>query len=381
MGTLRLTLALIVAIGHLRLGGQLYGIGHIIAVKAFFVISGFYMALVLNGKYRERAASLFYRNRILRLFPAYYAVLIITLVTAIYFSPRPLRLSNYVDLPLWTRLAASGHGWPVIAWMTFSNLSLFGLHWGQSVCVHLTSGALALTGPDVSCPPGYFSLISYSPIQPAWTLSVELLFYAVAPFLAVRRFKTIVLLVLIGAALRIGMGAVGLDSNPWNRTWFVFEFVYFALGILSFHLYRFIDSRSDFPVKLAGISAFAGMMILSCFWKDLLPPSFSLQQPGPWGNIFYFLLALAIPVIFLWSKDLRADNWLGELAYPAYICHILVLSMIDEFGGEKFHAAVGSHFGWILLHLLAIGLMSWLLVRLIIKPVESIRLRLMENAR
>lgn len=50
MGTVRLLLAISVALGHFGgLFGYLMGPGRA-EVAAFFIISGFYMSLVLNGK-------------------------------------------------------------------------------------------------------------------------------------------------------------------------------------------------------------------------------------------------------------------------------------------------------------------------------------------
>ena len=48
------------------------------AVKAFFIISGFYMTLVLSSKYERKRHSLwlFYSNRVLRIYPMYYATLL-----------------------------------------------------------------------------------------------------------------------------------------------------------------------------------------------------------------------------------------------------------------------------------------------------------------
>jgi hypothetical protein len=39
-----------------------------VAVQSFFVISGFYMALILSGKYAGRGVFVFYRARFLRLY-------------------------------------------------------------------------------------------------------------------------------------------------------------------------------------------------------------------------------------------------------------------------------------------------------------------------
>jgi peptidoglycan/LPS O-acetylase OafA/YrhL len=74
MGSLRLVLALLVAVSHLasfthfKDGG--WFVGHaMFAVRAFFVLSGFYMALVLTDRYPT--AFRFYEARATRLLPLY----------------------------------------------------------------------------------------------------------------------------------------------------------------------------------------------------------------------------------------------------------------------------------------------------------------------
>jgi hypothetical protein len=62
MGSLRLFLALSVAFGHF--GVPLGFPTSDIAVQSFFVISGFYMALVLNEKYGPGSYWLFISNRL-----------------------------------------------------------------------------------------------------------------------------------------------------------------------------------------------------------------------------------------------------------------------------------------------------------------------------
>ena len=52
MGVLRVALAMAVLLGHLPLA-QYQFIDAAAAVQAFYVISGFYMALVLEGKYKN----------------------------------------------------------------------------------------------------------------------------------------------------------------------------------------------------------------------------------------------------------------------------------------------------------------------------------------
>lgn len=72
-GSLRFILAALVCIGHFQpIGGV-----RVHAVYGFFVLSGYLMTVVCNGKYRQKT-GLFILNRILRLYPCYWVVLAIT---------------------------------------------------------------------------------------------------------------------------------------------------------------------------------------------------------------------------------------------------------------------------------------------------------------
>ena len=86
MGVLRLILAISVVLAH---AGSLFGfslIGGQLAVQAFYIISGFYMSLILNEKYiKKNSYWLFISNRLLRLYPIYGIILILT-VTLCFFQ-------------------------------------------------------------------------------------------------------------------------------------------------------------------------------------------------------------------------------------------------------------------------------------------------------
>jgi peptidoglycan/LPS O-acetylase OafA/YrhL len=86
MGLLRFLLAVSVILNH---AGLLYGFGFVggsTAVEAFFIISGFYITLILNEKYikANNSYKLFITNRFLRLYPFYWIVLILSLLCAYY---------------------------------------------------------------------------------------------------------------------------------------------------------------------------------------------------------------------------------------------------------------------------------------------------------
>lgn len=77
MGSIRFLLALSVLIVH---SSPILGVTILpgyLAVQVFYVISGFYMALIYCEKYSntERPVFYFYSNRILRLYPLYLAVI------------------------------------------------------------------------------------------------------------------------------------------------------------------------------------------------------------------------------------------------------------------------------------------------------------------
>lgn len=83
MGILRLLLAFFVVIGHSH---SIYGYAGMggAAVPAFFIISGFYMTLILETKYRgSDQLWLFYSNRVLRLFPLYWFFVLIYFALAV----------------------------------------------------------------------------------------------------------------------------------------------------------------------------------------------------------------------------------------------------------------------------------------------------------
>ena len=81
MGLIRLLLALSIVAAH---SGAIFGsrfVGGQIAVQSFYIISGFYMSLILNEKYigKNNSFRLFITNRFFKLFPVYWAVLLGTI--------------------------------------------------------------------------------------------------------------------------------------------------------------------------------------------------------------------------------------------------------------------------------------------------------------
>ena len=100
MGVLRVMLALFVVIDHSGAFPGLQLPGAVFAVKIFFVISGFYMTMILNKKYTGSGSySLFITNRFLRIFPIYWVVVGLTVgisfISFVVFN-NWMRLTPYV---------------------------------------------------------------------------------------------------------------------------------------------------------------------------------------------------------------------------------------------------------------------------------------------
>lgn len=117
MGLTRLLLALAVVVGH---AGGLVGLqdesgrtvvfvtGRV-AVQSFYLISGFYMALILDRVYSgPRSTYTFWVSRYMRLAPLYLLISVMTLALA-------TKLDSYSDYSAWV-LAVAG----------FSNILLIG---------------------------------------------------------------------------------------------------------------------------------------------------------------------------------------------------------------------------------------------------------------
>jgi peptidoglycan/LPS O-acetylase OafA/YrhL len=292
MGTLRLLLALSVAYGHLTKLPSFPSSD--VAVQGFFVISGFYMALVLNEKYGPGSYWLFISNRLLRLWPAYAVVLMLSLAVANNW--RPIFALNWFD----------------IAFFIGSQILIV----GQDLYLFLfvSNGTLAFTAhyTEVSAP-----LYTMAPIPQAWTLGLEIYFYLLAPFLVRRGPLFIAAMVAASLALRMLLqGACGLSGQPWSFRFFPSEFALFMTGSLGYYAYA---SKNEAQRTLAKtLLSFAAVLLFAALainrW-DGISRLVSLSLLG--------LIVVGTPKLFDATKEIAWDRYLGELSYPLYICHFL----------------------------------------------------------
>lgn len=365
MGVFRLLLALAVVVAHvsppvgLRLLGMVSGS---LAVQIFYVISGFYMAMVLRRKYVGKGAHVaFLKNRVLRLHPMFLVVLLATLVLGGLLE---LVAGRAIE-PLACWLDQRGHmSLGSALFFGISNLTIVGQDLASFTAVDPDSGRLYLTADfHREARPGWCFLF----VPQAWTVGVELMFYAVAPFIVRRRASVVASLMAASLLLRVYiMRRWQLFDDPWTYRFFPTELALFLAGALSFRLYERgaallqRQRRSALCVMLGAIA-----LVLA---YERLPAA--VREPRYGLSAILLLIPLIIPWIFAATHRSRVDRMLGELSYPVYIIHYPLTFVLHALGS----AWVEANFGAVTVVLTMV--LAYALLRFVGEPIERMRSRI-----
>ncbi|MBO0948727.1 acyltransferase family protein [Fibrella forsythiae] len=365
MGLLKVLLAAMVVFVH---AGQLPGfptMGGSIAVQAFYIISGFYMALILNEKYVDQphAYRLFLTNRVLRLLPIYYVVVGLTLLVALVMTitlgePRmeffqAIRTNG-------NRLAPS-----TSALLLITNLTLVGQDWLSFLTVSPATGTLVFTG-DFSH--AWINLNSFLVAHPSWTVGLELTFYLIAPLLVRRPLWVMVLVMTLSIAIRAALRYFAhLDSMAWTYRFFPAELLYFLAGGLAYKAYRHLKNRT-LPGWLCP-AAIAIALLYTAFFGLIHQQLTQQGVPGGLSSAVYRLVITAtLPLVFIGSKHNKFDASIGELSYPLYLVHFLVWETLGAWH-------IGGAYINLYTLVIATGL-AYGINQLVGQPIEQLRQRI-----
>ena len=332
MGILRLTLAAIVVQAHCPDGIIPIYVNSILAVQCFYVISGFYIQLIIFEKCStgENWKLDFYKSRLVRIFPVYYTFLLLTIILV---GPGYIENANLLGGSIYIFNNAFIVGQDILRFFEFDQFNSEFIFRG-------TQG-------------GWSTLTR---LGQSWTLAIELTFYLIAPWLLLRSNFIIILILFLTIALRLVFGYYGYNGGSWLYGFFPFELGIFLLGSLGCRFYIDVLKKQNFiRISLAYCSSLFNKEISDrqyirftlVFSSGLIFCLLTFMAVGEhyipggaWGSgmsgvphnhgAVIFVTALTLPFLFYFTKNIQADRFIGELSYPVYLGHILILEFVKR---------------------------------------------------
>jgi peptidoglycan/LPS O-acetylase OafA/YrhL len=288
-----------------------------VGVDLFFVLSGFLLPYTLKAAELkgQRSFKDYFKKRVRRIIPEYYFCLLLILIfTPVYFT------------------TPSG-------WLNIGAHILFLQNLFRDT--HASINAVA------------------------WTLGVEMQFYALLPLLFVVFYKSpkTVLSLLLGS-FAVTWGYRGLLYTRLYASWDQFDrFIYidqlvgridqFAIGIASSFVYlQWGQKVRELAKKSTIIPAMSSLVFLGGFvgfysWVEIL----SSTQPNLYTTMFaHTILAAIFGIMILASFVLirplryvvhhRLFQYLALISYGIYLWHLIVINSLAPLGISRFHKAV-----------------------------------------
>lgn len=346
MGYVRLLLAISVFQGHAWaiFPPRVYEFaGGVVSVRLFYMISGFLIALVLHSKYKS--AKSFYKSRLYRLIPVYQIILILSICVSVlsfiikkdsfllgYFTGYQSHLNPFeilfLSVPQLTTIGLDLYG--------FLGIDQNGLFFTKQAWQHVN---------------GYQFLL----VPQAWTLGLECWFYLLAPFI-IRSKKWMAILILLSffSELLIRFTLDFSNDDPWSRRFFPSELKYFLIGAMSFQIKSVIKINSCKYKFVIFVLVLISMSMIDNFNTKYYP------------ILVYIVFFLTLPSILSISSRLPFDRVIGDLSYPFYISHWLILHAVDN----KILSSFGSPKTLSLIYTI---LFSLALVFLVERKIDKIR--------
>lgn len=277
LGTLRLILAIAVALSHanLRIAGLNPGV---IAVVGFYLISGYVMAGLLRRHYADPAHALaFYQDRAWRLLPQYFFYAGLTLLWMLFTQAQTVFLSRSPTLP-----------------DLLNNLLVLPLNYYM-----------------------FNASDQFTLIPPAWSLGAEMQFYLLAPFVLLWPWR-------LRSVGLIGLGVyLAALAGLINSDWFGYRLLpgvllFFLLGAWLQHLHQ----QRQYRAALGGVAAVLTLALLAL---GLLHQSGLLRQPYNFETLLGLMLGSASLHILATRPRSHWDDQAGDISYGVFLNHFFIL--------------------------------------------------------
>jgi len=162
----------------------------------------------------------------------------------------------------------------------------------------------------------------FHPVVPAWSIASELTFYAVAPFLVLLRTRILFLVFLVSIAARIFFYYTFSDNFIYRIS--LPQIPLFIAGMLAYQT----DLKRIIPQRLTAILVVIFLALTVYYVK--------LTGLGRWGELakwttLMLILFVIIEPVFNKTKYSAIDRFFGNIGYPVYISHYLVITVLSAF--------------------------------------------------
>jgi peptidoglycan/LPS O-acetylase OafA/YrhL len=175
-----------------------------------------------------------------------------------------------------------------------------------------------LNGPPTNAAPVAWQLLL---VPQSWSLSMELMFYALAPFLMRLRWQWLAGIAAASIVLRYSGFFLPVDYGLWQGRLFPTALFLFLFGMLA---HRALPAVERLPRGIGYVlGAFA--LVVVVFEAQLGLP----DEVSRW--IVYGTIGLTLPFVFNAFRNVAADRWIGELSYPIYLTHLNVVGVVLTF--------------------------------------------------
>jgi peptidoglycan/LPS O-acetylase OafA/YrhL len=265
---------MLVVVGHM----SRFHLGHL-AVNVFFVLSGYWITLMWNRKYRytNRPYVTFIISRAWRILPIFWLMNILAIIVGI-------RITHVVAFP---------------PFAIFSGLALLGY--------------ASLNGPGTY-------------LVPAWSLDIEIQYYLLAPlllsllFLAKRTTSSLLLIVAIASVALVVRSQLQGQLGPFMT---VFSYLGFFVAGMAHSIWDITPSNKF--AAASGLGAIAIIVILLVFPQ--LRGIVMQKQLGPmtdYNEIGSVLMGFLLVPYAMWTVRRPSDQFdkpMGDMSYILYLFH------------------------------------------------------------
>ncbi len=279
MGAFRFLLAIAVALSHVGVSLFAHNPG-VVAVVSFFLLSGYVMAFLIQRHYASLdQLFLFYLDRAARIFPQYIFYILATGLLVLFLEIP----SSYIK----------GCEQPQVA----LNLIILPLQFFQFPALNLNNCLI---------------------IPPAWSLGLELSFYAIAPLLILTSARKAGVTLSILVFLVATFGIINTDTYGYR--------------VLPGTLFMFLVGAAIASPHLFGVRfhwwIWLGAVVLALLvWNSASLWSFRYSRETLMG------LIVGIPAL-VWlrtTKTSQLDTRLGNLSYGIFLNHFICIWLLEAF--------------------------------------------------